>query len=469
MIDTPRLTLLDNLGGVITSLDNDAPSALHYYDDVLHEYLKGSACTYTFKAPAQHKDAEALTVGNKISFVRGRDYYLNIMHVERDEYEVEVECTSLNLELLNTTLGDYTAAQAMTFAEYVTAFDLNGTITIGLNEVSDKSITYEWTGESTVLARLFSLATVFEAEIEFVPELADNGSLYQLVMNVYKEHSDDNQGMGQRRDDVTLRYGKDVDTIKRTADITDLYTMIRPIGKDDLTVASLNKSEYDASGQLEYSSPLNDDAIYAVQAVRLYPSNLMQDINDAWITTDWSYDTDNVNTLYGQALAQLKKHCKPNVSYEVSGYFNLNIGDTVTVVDEAFNPTIYLEARVTEQEISFTNPESNKTTLDNFVELQSDISADLLAQMRELIEANAVYQVVIASTDGITFKNAPIVTTLTALIYKNSQLLTAQEITSLGLTITWSGSDGSTATGATLSVNKQNLAKITYTVQVTGG
>lgn len=469
MIETPRLTLLSNLGDVIAGLDNNAPDALHYYDDTLHEYLKGSACTFTFKAPAQHEDAEHLVVGNKISFRRGRDYYLNIMHVERDEYEVEVECMSLNLELLNTKLGDYAAPSAMSFAQYVTAFGLNATVTLGLNEVSDKSIKHEWTGEATVLARLFSLATVFEAEIEFVPKLADNGSLSRLVMNVYKEHSDENQGMGQRRDDLTLRYRKDVDSIKRTADITELYTMIRPTGKDDLTISSLNKTEYDANGQIEYRSPSGDDAIYAVQAVRLFPSNLMEDINDAWITADWSYDTDNAEMLYGQALAQLKKHCMPDVSYEVSGYYDLNIGDTVPVVDEAFNPTLYLEARVTEQEVSFTDPSLNKTTLDNFRELQSQIDSDLIAQMRALIEANAVYQIVIASSDGITFKNAPIITTLTALVYKNSQLLTAQEITSLGLTITWAGSDGTTATGSTLSVNKQNLARIIYTVQVTGG
>ncbi|WP_024854966.1 hypothetical protein [Mediterraneibacter gnavus] len=55
----------------------------------------------------------------------------------------------------------------MSFEEYLAVFDAERTLKLGLNEVSDKRITNEWTGTTSVLKRLFSLANVFSAEIEF--------------------------------------------------------------------------------------------------------------------------------------------------------------------------------------------------------------------------------------------------------------------------------------------------------------
>lgn len=51
----------------------------------------------------------------------------------------------------------------MSFEEYLAIFDAERTLKLGLNEVSDKRITNEWTGTTSVLKRLFSLANVFSA------------------------------------------------------------------------------------------------------------------------------------------------------------------------------------------------------------------------------------------------------------------------------------------------------------------
>lgn len=410
-----RIAILSTYDKVCAFLDNKAKKALHYYDDELIEYLKGTASTLTLTATARHPDSQYLVEGNKLAFkYRDRDYYMNIMHVERDEYEVTVEAYSLSFELLNEQRGAYSAAEAMSFTEYMSVFDPEHTVTLGINEVSDKSITHSWEGEDTILARIFSLATVFSAEVEFIPELNDNYSLKRIVMNVYKEHSDTAQGVGQRRSDLTLRYGKDISGITKISDITELYTAITPVGRDGLTVASLDKTEYDADGNVEYRSPLNSTHIYAVQARDRFPSNLMANENERYIGVNWEYDTENVNTLYGQALAQLKKNCVPKISYEVNGYFDTNIGDTVTIADESFNPVLYLEARVTEQHRSFTDPTQNKTTFDNFKELQSEIDSSLLARVEELIAQGKTYTAMISTNNGIVFKNGVGETTMTA-------------------------------------------------------
>ena len=90
-METVRIAILDAYDNVLAFMDNDIPKALHYYDDELHEYLKGTANTFSFKASAKHEDSQSLVDGNKIAFVyRERGYYLNIMNVRRDELEVEV-------------------------------------------------------------------------------------------------------------------------------------------------------------------------------------------------------------------------------------------------------------------------------------------------------------------------------------------------------------------------------------------
>ena len=82
-----------------------------------------------------------------------------------------------------------------------------------------------------------------------------------------------------------------------------------------MTLANLDKSEFDANGNLEYSSPKGTIEILAPQARDRFPSTLMADINGRYICKVWTYDTDNVNTLYGQALAQLKELYPASVIY----------------------------------------------------------------------------------------------------------------------------------------------------------
>lgn len=450
-MDNIRIAVLSAYDDVRAFLDNEAPEAMHYYDDELHEYLKGAASTYTFKTDAQHPESVSLIEGNKLAFKwRQKDYYFNIVRVIRDEYEVEVEAYSLNMELLNERVDAYKAAKAMKFSEYLNVFDFEKVLTLNINEVSDKTITNEWTGSEELLARIYSLATVFDAEVEFIPQLNNDYSLKKIVLNVYKKHSSTDQGLGRYRQDIVLRYGNEVSGITKTSDIIELYTAIRPTGKDGLMVTSLNKTENDAAGNVEYQSLTGDGCIRAVQARDRFPSNSVG--TDRYSTVDWTYDTDNVNTLYGQALAELKKNCAPQVQYEVKGYFDTDIGDTVTIVDEVYNPPLYLQARVTEQSRSFTDPGQNKTIFDNFKELQSQIDKALLNAMQKLIAENKVYTCSILTDNGIVFKNGEGSTTLTASVMEGGADKTGQ------VTIQWYKDGTAVRTGVSLLVNAADIS-----------
>lgn len=214
-MENVRIAVLDQHDKVIGFLDNSADDAMHYYDEELHPYLTGSTYTFDFKTYADYEDVDILATGNHLSFVRSnadgkeKGYYLNIVSVENDGIEVAVECYGLLFELITEDIQAYRAESAMSFVQYVQAFGFDNTIiNIGINEVSDKRITHEWSGSDTVLSRLYSLATVFDAEIEFVTELNDDYSLKQLTMNIYHAHDDKYQGMGTDRSAEILRFGE---------------------------------------------------------------------------------------------------------------------------------------------------------------------------------------------------------------------------------------------------------------------
>ena len=416
-MDSIRIAILSANNTPVAFMDNAHKKSMHYWDDELHEYLQGAANTYTFTVNAKHPDAEHVTVGNKVAFTyKGKSYYLNIVNTDQTEKIITATAWSLSFELINEDAGEYKAGKAMSFEEYLAVFDAERTLKLGLNEVSDKRITNEWTGTTSVLKRLFSLANVFSAEIEFETVLNRDYSLKEIVLNVYREHSDTDSGVGEYRNDIVLRYGKGITGIRKTTDVESLYTCIQPTGKDGLTINGLDKKEYDENGNIEY---FTDGAIIrAPQARDRFPSNIVNKA-DAYILMRKEYDTDSKDKLYSMALSDLKTASEPVVTYEVDGYCDTNIGDTVRMQDQEWTPVLYLQARVSEQVRSLTNPKTAKTVFTNYKELTSEISDSLLQRMQDLINKNKVYTCSISTNNGIIFKNGIGSTTLTAYAYDN--------------------------------------------------
>lgn len=448
-MDSIRIAILSANNTPVAFMDNAHKKSMHYWDDELHEYLQGAANTYTFTVNAKHPDAEHVTVGNKVAFThKGKSYYLNIVNTDQTEKIITATAWSLSFELINEDAGEYKAGKAMSFEEYLAVFDAERTLKLGLNEVSDKRITNEWTGTTTVLKRLFSLANVFSAEIEFETVLNSDYSLKEIVLNVYREHSDADSGIGEYRGDVVLRYGKGITGIRKTTDAENLYTCIQPIGKDGLTINGLDKKEYDENGNVEY---FTDGAIIrAPQARDRFPSNIVNK-EDAYIMLRKEYDTDSKDKLYSMALSDLKTASEPVVTYEVDGYFDTSIGDTVRIQDQEWTPVLYLQARVSEQVRSLTNQKTAKTVFTNYKELMSEISSDLLDRMQDLINKNKVYTCSIATNNGIIFKNGIGSTTLTAYAYNNGVDVSGN------LEIRWSKDGTEFYVGKSVTVNAEDV------------
>ena len=456
-----RIAVLDPYGTVLAHLDNDVDKAMPYWSDTLHTYLSGSAYTFGFKTLTAHEDAKYLVEGNKLSFkYKDKGYHLTIMNVEKSRKTVMVEAYGLSLELTNEQIDAYKSPRAMSFVEYIKAWGFERSFTVRINEVSNKSISHDWEGTATVLSRLYSLANVFDAELEFITELNDDYSLKGVTLNVYRKHSGSYQGLGSNRTGTILRYPNDIHSIVKTSDITELYTGIRPTGTDGLQLTSLNgKKEYDANGNVEYMVSGNN--LLAPQARDRFPSTLLTDhSNDMYAVEIWSYETKNVNTLYGQALAELKKHVNPIVTYDVDAYIDANIGDTFTIEDTEYTPAMYLQARVVEQEISFTDRDRCKTTFDNFTEMASGISNELIDEMNRLIEQNKTYQLVVSSSNGTVLNEDTERTVLVALVKDNGKDITDQ------FKINWYLDGELVSTASSINVGKSSLnPSLTYHVE----
>ncbi|HEN6780374.1 TPA: phage tail protein [Streptococcus agalactiae] len=224
-------------------LDNDKQGALNYYDDLWTRQLTTGSSAFEFSVykktllgdnPLNHK-YHALNDQAFVSFVhKGKVQLFNIMQVEETETTIRCLCENLNLELLNEYCNPYKATKAMSFEEYLVAFDiLNwGALTIGTNEVKDKKLTLEWTGQDTKLARILSIANNFDAEIEFETQLHNNHTFKAFIVNVYKEYEEGvSYGVGRDRSDIVLRYQKNVTGITKKLDKRQIYNAIRPYGK----------------------------------------------------------------------------------------------------------------------------------------------------------------------------------------------------------------------------------------------
>lgn len=448
-MDNIRIAILSTNNTPVAYMDNGHKKSMHYWNDELHEYLQGTANAYTFTVNAKHPDAQHVKAGNKVVFTyKGKSYYLNIVNTDQTEQTITATAWSLSFELINEDAGEYKAGKAMSFEEYLAVFDAERTLKLGLNEVSDKRITNEWTGTTSVLKRLFSLANVFSAEIEFETVLNRDYSLKEIVLNVYRKHSDTDSGVGEYRNDIVLRYGKGITGIRKTTDAEKLYTCIQPTGKDGLTINGLDKKEYDENGNIEY---FTDGAIIrAPQARDRFPSNIVNKA-DAYILMRKEYDTDSKDKLYSMALSDLKTASEPVVTYEVDGYFDTNIGDTVRMQDQEWTPVLYLQARVSEQIRSLTNPKTAKTVFTNYKELTSEISDSLLQRMQDLINKNKVYTCSISTNNGVIFKNGTGSTTLTAYAYDNGTDVSSN------LQFRWSKDGQEFYVGRSVTVNAEDV------------
>lgn len=404
--DSHNVAFFDNVAGI------------KYKKAEIQRFLAGSASVLTLKYNS--KDIDSIRSGCKLAFrYKARDYWLNIMKFEKQGFEVEITACSLHLEMNNEERGAHKPDKAMSFAEYLAYYDPEHSVTLGINQVSDKKIKLEWTGTDTILARLFSIANSFDAELEFVTELNDDYSLKRHVLNVYKKGN-----LGSNKTSTPVRVGKELKVINYSDSIEDLRTAVRATGKDGLTIDGLNKKIYDDNKELLYYS--SGMTVYAPQSRDRFPS-VGKGSNDNWIIEDLGetqYETKEA--LWGYMYGEIQKICLPKIEYKVTGAIDSDVGDTQTLIDDVhYEPPLYLKARVSELTDDILQGKVIDSTFINFERQYSQIADSLLKQVEALAEDAAPYIIRLSTDNGYNFKNSQGSSTITAKLEKYSKIVNA--------------------------------------------
>ncbi|HER8945872.1 TPA: hypothetical protein VMX91_001587 [Streptococcus pyogenes] len=417
------LTIHDAHLKKVAFIDNEKQGTLSFYDDTWTRNLQTGSSTYEFSISKKTLVSDTVlnrtySYLNERAFVsfeyKGETFLFNVMTVEEDEKKIKCYCENLNLELINEYSNPFKADRAMSFVEYCNAMDLlNMTkLSIGINEISDYKRTLEWEGQDTKLARLISLANKFDAEIEFKTYLNDDSTIKQFLVNVYHENDGVNyHGVGRDRKDITLVYRKNLKSIKRKVDKTNIFNMIVPTAQSEensdqkLTIGSLPNWELkNDKGIVEFYK--RGDALYAPISAQLYPSTFTSETqSDQWTRRDMDFNVKSIQQLETEGLKQLKASAYPELTYEFDGYIDADIGDTVELSDGGFANTLLIEARIFEQKLSFSTKKNWKTTLGNFRALQSKLSNDIQSELERLVEDAKPYNIRISTDNGTMFKN----------------------------------------------------------------
>ena len=375
----------------------DNKSGIKYNSANLTQFLKGACSVLVLTYYSKKMIAQS---GQKLAFrFKDKDFWLNINSVKKTGYKIELTAYSLSLEANKEKRGPHKPANAMSIKQYIDYYDPEHSFEIGINEVADKSIKLEWSGTDTILARLYSVANSFGAELEFVTELNNDYSLKRHVVNIYREGN-----LGKDKTGMPVRVGEKLKVINYSDNMDDFYTAIRRTGKDGLTMAGLNKKIYDDKGNVLFYN--NSNTIYAPQARDKYPS-IARKTNDGYIINEDS-ETEHTSkeALFGYMLAELKKHCELKVDYEVEGAVDGSIGDRKTLIDgRHFDPPLYVQARISEQTEALLETSDVKTTLSNYVRKSSQIANELLQRVEQLTLEATPYTIKLATNNGIVFKN----------------------------------------------------------------
>lgn len=476
------LTIHDANLQKVAFVDNSKQSTLNFYNDTWTRGLQTGSSTFEFTVFKKSIKSDTPTQKayfylNERAWVsfkyHGKSFIFNVMQVEENEQTIKCYCENLNLELINEIANPYKATKAMSFAEYCEAMGLlNYThLSIGINEISDYKRTLEWEGQETKLARLLSLAKRFDAEIEFDTQLNTDSTIKKFSINVYHENDDNYQGVGRIRNDIQLKYGKNINSITRKVDKTGIFNLIKPTGKrrvknnkgeeveEVVTISGLDEwKKYNKDGICEFYQI--GAYLVAPISMQLYPSTFTNSTGelDQYTRKDFSYDTDNPKELRRLAYNELKKYCYPAITYEVDGFVDVEIGDTVKIHDAGFNPLLVVQARVTEQKISFSNPASNKTVFSNFKAFENQLSDGIQEALERLFEQSKPYTIKLSTSNGFIFKNQTGESVITPTLYKGGKLITA------GVTWRWS-LNGIVTTGQTYTARGRDVSGvITLTV-----
>lgn len=284
------INILRNNGGV----DNTPP----FFDDLLTEDLSTGAETFQFSTIEMNGVTKDLVVGNFVAFKKnGKFKMFQIVSVEEsheDVVYVTVYCESIGLELINRVFRKRNINSA-TLRKFMESVLEDTGWNVGLVEGSSINTVDLALEDSTVYATLQNNIGKYGCELEFRVELND-GRITNKYVDAYGNRG---RVTGKR-----FVFGKDIESIVRKTDSTELYTALIGRGNNGLSFKDITVEGID--------KPAGQDFVADQDSFNKYNHNGYH------ITGIFQFDTNSPQELLRETYKQLQKVKDPRYEYEVS-------------------------------------------------------------------------------------------------------------------------------------------------------
>ena len=358
------LFILDKNKRIIDVISNAGTEENAYYDDKFIQEIN-VASTYEFKLELNQRTKDSVKAGNYLLFkYRNKNYLFNIVTVETDDKdgyaEAEVYCESISLLLYNsvvqkTTLNNCNASTFLTTILQDTDFKPGYIDT----EVDRNANFIEIDKSTSIYELLTSKLEIYKAEMDIRIEV-DGNKVTGMYIDLYSKLGSNN---GARFD-----YNTNLESVTRKEDISDLCTAIIGLGKDEL---DFREAEWSIEAGKPADKPRGANFI-------------ADDIANATFGTPGKYiygiyedsSCEDAYTLLEKSYKELQERRQPKIDYECKVAYldkDINLGDTVSIIDRTYPEPLQLTARVNKLEISFSDESQNTCQFANYNKAYSNM------------------------------------------------------------------------------------------------
>lgn len=398
---------------ILCQLSFNLTGGLIAYNDYFEQDLETGIGTYDFTVDKTgNPEIEKLEVGCYLIVKDGSKIRsFEVMRIEEDKDSKTIYAEDAGLDLLGEQVPPYSADKSYPITHYIDEFTFDSGWEIGINEIPSTTIRkLEWQGTDTATKRLRQLVRRFDAEISYDFEFA-NGKITKKLINIHRKIGEDKK--------VRLEVGREVSNVKRTISIENLATTIVATGADGITLAGAEYNEGNIRSSKNSIYLIDYDAVERWKRAGYTPAG-------GGIVKRFESEAKTPQALMAEAVIKLKQWNHPEVTYDVPINMlpgEVNIGDTVIIVDHNYEPALIVEGRVASIKKSLSTNEDGEIKITNIVSREDTINEKVrrlstLVQERLFDFTSVPFVMTIQSTDGVVFQNSNIATKLIANVSK---------------------------------------------------
>lgn len=397
----------------VCQLTFDLAGGLFAYNDFFEQDLDTGIGTYEFTVDKTgNSEIEKLVVGCYLMVTDGsKKRSFEVMRIEEDKDSKNIYAEDAGLDLLGEQVPPYQADKSYPITHYIEEFTFDSGWEIGINEIpSTTTRKLEWKGTDTATKRLRQLVGRFNAEISYDFEIV-HGKISKKLIHIHKKIGKDKK--------VRLEVGREAYDVKRTVSIEKLATTIVATGANGITLKGAEYHEGNIISEMNSIYLIDYDAVSKWKRAGYAPAG-------GGIVKRFESESKTPQALMIEAVKKLKEWNHPEITYDVPINFvpeEVNIGDTVVIVDHNYEPSLIIEGRVASIKKSLATQEVGEIRITNIVSKEDTIN-EKVKQLSTLVKerlfdfTEVPFIMNIHSTDGVVFQNSNISTKLIANVSK---------------------------------------------------